>query len=59
MPESVDRCVEEVEKQPSIKNPYAICWSQYKKTQQKKKQKEAKLNNKLQTKLKKMFRSLD
>lgn len=36
-----------------------INWLEYNKTEQRKKRKQAKLNNKLQTKLQKMFRSLD
>jgi len=59
MPESVERCVKEVEKQPGVKNPYAICVSQYKKTQEKKKRKSAAINNKLLNKLKKLFNNLD
>lgn len=59
MPESVERCVKEVEKQPGVKDPWAICMSQYKKTQEKKKRKNAEINNKLRNKLNKLFNNLD
>jgi len=59
MPESVERCVKEVEKQPGVKNPWAICYSQYKKTLQKKKRKNAEMNIKMRNKVKKMLKHLD
>ena len=57
MPKIVDECVKKV-KDKSIESKWKICWSQYKKTQ-KKKREEAKINNKLQNKLNKMFKKLD
>jgi len=38
IPESVERCVKKVKKQPGVKNPWGICVSQYKKIQRKKKE---------------------
>jgi len=59
MPKQVEECVERVKKQSEIKDPWAICVSQYKKTQEKKKRKNAEINNKLRNKLNKLFNNLD